>query len=182
MGLSNSSKHDELSCILTTKNLTFRHWWLDIRGFLHVVAWQIIPKWRLRGPRFKIQGAQIQDPGLWRATLVVHHFFSHLITFCTHNNHSATLGLVVHVYCKFIIQSWLRNYRMQRSLIGKQSDSPVGIAYFTGDCISLHRSGYELCSVVLKVSCFFGQSSHIIDKICDQIFTSLLTKGKNMVK
>lgn len=77
---------------------------------------------------------------------------------------------------------------MQRSLIGeeygnrKQSDSPVGIAYFTGDWILLHRSGYELCSVVLKVSCFLEQSSHIIDKIYDQIFTSLLTKGKNMVK
>lgn len=87
MGLSNSSKHDELSCILTTKNLTFRHWWLDIRGFLHVVAWQRIPKWRLRGPRFMTQRAQIQDSGLWRAALVVHHFFSHLFTFCTHNNH-----------------------------------------------------------------------------------------------
>lgn len=151
MGLSNSSNHDEL-CILTTKNLTFgrsiRHWWFDLRVFFTVVAWQRILKWRLRGPRFKIQGAQIQDRGLWRAALVVHHFFSHLITFCTHNNHSATLGLVVHVYCKFIpvIQSWLRNYRMQRSLIGKeygnwkQSDSPVGIAYFTGLRLDLAAS------------------------------------------
>lgn len=63
-----------------------------------------------------------------------------------------------------------------------QTAQLAGIAYFTGDCISLHRSGYEFCSVVLKVSCFLGQSSHIIDKIYDQIFTSLLTKGKNMVK
>lgn len=63
---------------------------------------------------------------------------------------------------------------------GSNQTAQLVLAYFTGDWISLHRSGYELCSVVLKVSCFFGQSSHIIDKIYDQIFTSLLTSQIEM--
>lgn len=145
------------------------------------------------------EGAQIHDPkgpdsrsrSLKGSTIVVHHFFSHLITFCTHNNHcnpwiSGTCILQV-------IQSWLSlQIRMQRSLIGeeygnwKQSDSPVGIAYFTGLRLDLAASIriWILFRPASFKSVMFSRAiqSHYIYTIHDQIFTSLLTKGKNMVK
>lgn len=114
--------------------LTFRQAWSPVLKGL--VAWQRVPKWRPRGPRFKTTVS-----GQWSV------IFSHISIFSNMMTNPWIAGINCRLN-KSDLETW-----MQRSSSGeeygncKQSDSSVGIEYFTGDSRSLHWSGYEFCSV-----------------------------------
>lgn len=99
--------------------LTFRQAWSPVLKGL--VAWQRVPKWRPRGPRFKTTVS-----GQWSV------IFSHISIF----SNMMTNPWIAGINCslnKSALETW-----MQRSSGGeygncKQSDSSVGIEYFIGD-------------------------------------------------